>query len=317
MPTSRYALAAVALVGLLARPATAAPITDLLVFGDSLSDTGNAFLGTGGTTPPSPPYFDGRFSNGPVWVERLAGRLGVTAPTPAFAGGSNYAVGGAETGTGLSPIGAPGVLEQVDTYLNLTPFPADPPSPGTLIVLQGGGNDFLNGQTDPTVPVANLLLAVTELAGSGGTRFAVANLPDLGELPGTNTLPAPARAALNALSATFNALLAQELAQLAASLGVRIDLIDVNGLYAQIRANPAAFGFTNVTQGSLLNADPTGAGYLFWDELHPTTAAHDLLAARAFGSVTLVPEPASVALLAVGGVAVAVRRRFRSGERGA
>ena len=46
-------------------------IKDMYVFGDSLSDNGNLFDMTGGLAPPSPPYFDGRFPNGPVWVEHL------------------------------------------------------------------------------------------------------------------------------------------------------------------------------------------------------------------------------------------------------
>ncbi|MHC4946335.1 MAG: hypothetical protein ACYTG7_25250, partial [Planctomycetota bacterium] len=43
--------------------------TGLWSFGDSLTDTGNTFALTGGSFPLSPPYFDGRFSDGPVWIE--------------------------------------------------------------------------------------------------------------------------------------------------------------------------------------------------------------------------------------------------------
>ena len=44
----------------------------IFVFGDSLSDTGNVLIGSDGTTPDPNAYFEGRFSNGPVWIERLA-----------------------------------------------------------------------------------------------------------------------------------------------------------------------------------------------------------------------------------------------------
>ena len=66
----------------------AAPITDLYVFGDSLSDTGNLFALTFGIEPPSPPYFDGRFSDGPVWVETLAPLNRLTAAPPSVKVGS-------------------------------------------------------------------------------------------------------------------------------------------------------------------------------------------------------------------------------------
>src|SRR5262245_37490212 len=56
--------------------AVAVPFREVVVFGDSLSDTGNVFTVTepvlAEAIPVSPPYFQGRFSNGPVWVERLA-----------------------------------------------------------------------------------------------------------------------------------------------------------------------------------------------------------------------------------------------------
>lgn len=51
-------------------------LSDLLVFGDSLSDGGNSKVisntATGGAaTLPQPPYLDGRFSNGLVAAEYL------------------------------------------------------------------------------------------------------------------------------------------------------------------------------------------------------------------------------------------------------
>ena len=72
--------------------------SSLFVFGDSLSDSGNAFVPTGGAIPASPPYLNGRFSNGPIWVEHLAPALGFT-----FNGATDFAIGGAETGATALP----------------------------------------------------------------------------------------------------------------------------------------------------------------------------------------------------------------------
>ena len=88
----RYGLAALCAVSLALVPApTPAQIpssfSDIVVFGDSLSDNGNLFRLTG---QPPPPYFKGRFSNGPVWVERLAAPLGLDGIT-------DFALGGATT----------------------------------------------------------------------------------------------------------------------------------------------------------------------------------------------------------------------------
>lgn len=58
--------------------ATAASFTQIYVFGDSVSNIGNVFDSTGGAIPPNQFYFDGRFSNGPVWVDYLAQDLGLS-----------------------------------------------------------------------------------------------------------------------------------------------------------------------------------------------------------------------------------------------
>src|SRR3954466_12529633 len=48
---------------------------------------------------------------------------------------------------------------------------------------------ILNGQTNPSVPVANLTAAITALAGAGGRTFIVQNLPELGMVPASQGFP--------------------------------------------------------------------------------------------------------------------------------
>ena len=81
----------------------------------SLIDTGNVFAATG--QPAGPLLRWPLTRTGPVWVEYLAGRLGIAAPTPSLTGGTDYAWGGAETGFGLSASGTPNINSQVATFL--------------------------------------------------------------------------------------------------------------------------------------------------------------------------------------------------------
>jgi outer membrane lipase/esterase len=293
----------------------AAPITQIVAFGDSLTDTGNVFAATLGTIPASPPYFNGRFSNGPVWVENLAARLGVPSPTPSLLGGTNYAVAGAETGTGLSQpapgLFVPNIRTQVAAYLA-----GNFPRANQLFVVWGGANDFLDGQLNPAVPVANLSAAITALAQAGARTFLVPNLPLLGLTPEGLSLPPAQQQGLNALTLAFDALLNQSLNQLQNTLGITIDRLDVLSLFQAIEANPAGFGFTDVTDqaksggvglpGSVV---PNPNQFLFWDPIHPTAHAHQLLGDQAALAVS-VPEPSSFAAWLFGAVGLAGWRRW-------
>ena len=88
--------------------ASAGAYSNVFVYGDSLSDTGNIYFITGHTTPPSPPYYNGRFSNGPLAVEYLANAL--HSPLTSFAwGGATTGIGdsgdgGTQTTLGMSRI---------------------------------------------------------------------------------------------------------------------------------------------------------------------------------------------------------------------
>jgi len=291
--------------------ASAGQFSSLVVFGDSLSDVGNAYLGTGGAIPASPPYFAGRFSNGPIWIDHLAAGLGLVSPDPYLAGGQNFAFGSADSGAGFNASGAPNLLTQVGLYgLTLAGGPADPHS---LYVIWAGSNDYLNGQTNPLIPSSNVANAVAGLASLGAKQFMVLNLPPLGTIPQSIADPNPVVApTLNALSAAHNALLAQQLNALDAALPITIYQPDVFGLYGRIQADPATYGFTNITTGALLDGNPAATGYMFWDEEHPTAATHALIAEAA---IEAIPEPSTLALSATGLVLCAAYAGFGGKRR--
>jgi thermolabile hemolysin len=292
-----------ACAALAAAPASAA----VFAFGDSLSDLGNDLALTGGAIPPPSRYVDGRFTNNGIWLDYLAAGLGLEARAsregfdPAAEGQLvSFAYGGAATGaSNVTPGGfpVPGLLGQVDE------FAASGAAAGAddLFVIWSGANDYLLGlESAPEQPVANIAAAVAELRGLGAENFLIVNLPNLGDAP--LSLAVGAQDPLNALTAAHNAAL------LAALSGPGVTFLDVNALFQQALADPQAFGFSSglaagPAAGCLFppfDCSPVAyAGSFYWDELHPSTAAHALIAQAALEALD-VPEPASLALFALG-----------------
>ena len=116
-------------LGVACTPAAAA-YTSIFAFGDSLSDAGNLFSEDGGIAP-VPPYVDGHFSNGPTWVEDLSQMLGLGPMKPFLTSndGTNYAFGGAQTGTtDINPPNPSSPIhidlpDQINAYDLLNPAP--------------------------------------------------------------------------------------------------------------------------------------------------------------------------------------------------
>jgi phospholipase/lecithinase/hemolysin len=275
---------------------------ETIAFGDSLTDSGNMYLASGATMPPSPYYYEGRYSNGFTWVERLD-YLGLAAPVPSLSpgGGTNYAFAGAETGAGSSPLG---MTAQVAAYLATST-----PSELNWHFLFGGANDFFNGQTDPTIPAANVASLIQTLYDAGARKFFVLNLPPLGQTP--EFREGPYEGAMDALSQGYNVTLAAYVDGLRANPDITINEIDVHGLFSRCIADPGAFGLTNVTDPAFDEATGQVVGnadeYLFWDTVHPTATGHQILANH-------VPEPSTATLLLVG-VALLIASRKRSRTR--
>src|SRR5262245_3277725 len=214
----------------IAQPAQAvASYSNMYVFGDSLSDTGNISYFFGGQIP-QPPYYQGRFSNGPIWIDDLADSLGLTV-SPSYPGGNNYAWGGAVTGPGGNVLPPFTLIDQADFFLQDTGGVADP---NALYVVWGGGNDVLD--EDSANAPANLGSVISSLAAAGARNFLVPNLPNIGLVP--LSLEDGTSAEKEALTLAFNSELEQVLAELSATLPVNIKTLDVFGLFNTILAGP-------------------------------------------------------------------------------
>ncbi|NJO40800.1 MAG: hypothetical protein HC769_02760 [Cyanobacteria bacterium CRU_2_1] len=254
--------------------------SNLVVFGDSLSDTGNFFSATGGIFPPSPPSFNGRLSNGPLWVDFIAPKLGLTRDEV-----SNFAFLGALSGRenlsdALIPIANfPGLLDQIDTFAATTG--ANGADPDALYVVWAGSNDFLNLSDPQAVPTAiadavtNLATSIATLANLGAEKIIVPNASDLGTLPFSIESGTTTQATL--VSSAFNQALDQTLDQLEQTLGIDVISVDAFGFSQRIANAPEEFGFTNNTdpligQSGSVNPDE----FVFFDEAHPTTRVHEL-----------------------------------------
>ena len=307
-----YGLLLLAILSLAATiSATTLPVTQLVVFGDSLSDNGNAAIALGGSLPGN--YAPNAFTDGPtttpptsgpfgLWIDQFAAKLGVADPQPFLAGGTNFAVASALTGHNptftFPPTVVPFTSDQVALYLL-----GHTPSSGTLFTFWAGANDIDSGG-NPIAAADNIEANIKALAAAGASNFVWLNLPPLGSTP--NGLSSGQSALLNAAAGAFDVEWSVDISALRA-LGIDVTGVNVAALFAQISSNPSGSGFTDINDpawcglGGLATCATNNPNhFLYWDGEHPTTAADSLVATLAFNDVTATPEPGTLSLLFLG-----------------
>ena len=318
----RVGIAAAALVaGLGAATAPASAYTSIYAFGDSLSDVGNLYTASGGKVPISP-YYLGRFSNGPNWLDQFAAKLGV-AVTPSATGGNDFAVGGAQTGpTDVNTV--PSLVPFFDLNQQVQAFRQFNPSPqaGALYTLDIGANDIRTAlekdasdnaalTTVLDQAVNNTVTAVGDLFADGARDLLYYEVPDLSLVPAYQQWASQA----GTLASNFNQGVLSGIAPLVQQ-GMKVFDVPTYADLQSIVADPAKYGFTNVSSPCFSGGfDTAGSAcdnpdqYLFWDTEHPTKAANALVADLAYttlqGSTPVtspsssggaaVPEPANLA----------------------
>jgi outer membrane lipase/esterase len=326
MKLTRTALAAA--LALAAAPAFAQTYSQTVFFGDSLTDSGWFRPALVQAVGPQAAIL-GRFTTNPglVWAEYLADFYG-TAAAAANQGGTNYAVGGARTGvngTGaLGPI--PSVSTQVTSYLTASGGRADP---NALYTVWGGANDLF-AVAAGAPPAATIGAAVTSqitaigtLQAAGARYVLVPSIPDLGLTPAARAQGPTAQAQLTAIATSYNNALYSGLA----SAGLRVIPLNMFNLFQEVAASPSTYGFTNVTgtacqpqiTAQSLTCNPStyvspGAPftYAFADGVHPTLAAHEIIADYA---VSMLEAPRRVGVLPNSAAAVGRARADRVATR--
>lgn len=242
----------------------------IVAFGDSLTDTGNV---------PSEPvlHYQGRWSNGPLWVEQLSLRLGFP-----YNPSNNFARSGAQTGDAL------GVVTRY--------VPAGDIS-NTLFVVWAGGNNFLQeyktywfndaGWKQFTTQSANdLSNAVVNLQSKGARFILVPNTVDVTSIPLLNRLPGFLRSYLQSKVKMFNTKISKSLIALKATYpNLTIYSSDIYLGEKNILKKYKTLGFKKKDIDALEDIklldksfDGPGANYVFWDPIHPTTKAHGIIA---------------------------------------
>jgi phospholipase/lecithinase/hemolysin len=261
-------------------PATAATLTydGLFAFGDSLTDSGNAYDASFGTIPESPPYHRGRFSNGPVWYDHVARafrREGLET--------RNYAFGGAHARPNGD--GIPDIDEQRRVFR----LRADP-GPDALASVWIGGNDLLEKIGNPGVrrlsrkAAEEAIGAANSLRRGGIDTVLLFNLPSFRDIPRfANSRPAKRAAAARA-SKTYNAVLRHGARDLR-DKGMTVIEVDVAGLYRDLFRNPGDYGLDDVRNPCLVNDrvvcnSREQRRSAFWDDIHPSAALHEIVGAH-------------------------------------
>jgi len=322
-----------ALLAIATAPTVSAQISysGLYVFGDSLTDSGNAYLGTGGAQAnPTNGYYFGRFSNGPNFADDISLAL-LGAPTvPALVhGGLNFSVGGADAQFKPGAV-SPSFLEQIGLYGTFigAPIPSD-----ALVLITFGGNDvrdtiFTGGAIDFAAAGNDFTTGLGQLYGLGARNFVIVDTPDIGLLPVSIATVGAIPGRLGELtdrSQDINALLADSAGALDAMPGTHVSFFDLFSFEHNLLANPAAFGLPaglNATTpcqivggGSPQLANCSNS--LYFDAIHPTAQVHAVIAGAILAqlrSTAAVPEPATwlAMLFGFAVIGVALRRHARA-----
>lgn len=278
-------------------PSLNGPFSRLVIFGDSICDTGNLWSISSGFLP-SAPYFEGRFCNAPNWVDRLAAHLRLDARAH-LQGGTNYSFGASASGRGLGrweqfALG-PNQLEQVRRY-------DAQPDGSELFVLWFGGVDAVNAAYGycnlvPESVADNVAAAARTLYDRGARYFMVVNVPDFGLMP--RLRPEPLRTQVRDLCNAINVALEARLDELEQLPDITVYRLDAAAMHIELNATPPA-GITNVDQpawtgaflgylGGIGELSPEPDVHLYWDELHPGAAWHQALADRAVALIDARP----------------------------
>ncbi|MGB7405442.1 MAG: SGNH/GDSL hydrolase family protein [Pacificimonas sp.] len=312
------AVGAAVLSAATAASAGVTPYSDLIVFGDSLVDSGNIFTVTGGLVPdPTAGYFNGRFQEGPNFADLLNNEIEGSLLAPSLLGGDNYAYGGARIvsnlGDGPGQDLIPDLDLQVGTYFFGTGGTADADA---LYAINMAGNDIFaigRGQTGGLSADEYIALAaqrtvanVVALDQAGATNILLMGVPNTTEAAGI----ALENAILTSLAAT--------------DIEAEIFNFSYFDFFGTLLTDPNALGLpqqdlsvTCLEAREVVDGAIDCTGIFSFDGVHFTAPIQAALFREVSELVGInqVPAPGALALFGIAALGLGVRRRLSVGAR--
>jgi len=270
--------------------------SDIFIFGDSMSDTGN-LASVIGDYPPA--YYNNRFSNGPVAVEILGEELDLPTNASLYLvsqnAGTNYAVASAKAGGSASL----DLNSQINAFLAARKFSI--PKDALYVVFIGGNDvrsarDVPDGQSVETVlqnAVDSIEQNIDRLISSGAKNILVINSIDMGNLPEMFLMdlqishkPVPGNQTTQN-TRRFNDLLGKSVDDIENDRDIKIAEFDSFEFLNRVISRAKLFGFRYVREPcfffSTLDFHPdcnfgqNADAFLFFDEKHPGSIGQALI----------------------------------------
>lgn len=267
---------------ILSATSTIAAIDKVILYADSFSDSGNDYKNSG--FPSSPPYWKGRFSNGPTWAEYVAKSISIPF--------SNNGYGGATTNnedvySQFNGWTVPGLKQQVSTIQTHG-------TSRSLYIIEIGYNDLnaiinpdqyvvVNKNLSKEIIAKNVVDGVLAIIKKyKAKKFLFMSVAPFNYWPVIQNADKPKA---DRLIKDYNALVESELKKNV--LGVDLKFIDSHAWFVEqlshpeelglsIKNGPCAWGIGNTT----VCDDPEK--HFFWDSYHPEAKVH-----KAWGDVAI------------------------------
>ena len=250
----------------------------IISFGDSNTDSGNVYNLTNQTWPLVPPYYQGRFSNGLVWIERL-GLLDI----------QNYAYGGATTDnnfiqgyTASDTVPVPGVRQQISIYANQTNTTQRNFIRRLYVIWVGGNDYYFNSTVTPADVTASILNAVRDLLNIGVKHLLILNQSPIENMPFVQTEECIVYYRQRTIYHNNNL-----------SIGIKnldynrqevqLYLFDIYSFLLQVFTNYSQDSLNtrvscwNLSNGQLISQCSNPQLYMYIDQYHLTTTVHELI----------------------------------------
>jgi thermolabile hemolysin len=272
-------------------------IDNIVVLGDSISDNGNLYNMSFDFVPNRNSWYEGRFTNGPVWADYLSQNMKVN--------NVDLAIGGVKTTNQM-------LIEKMDiiqlmlfspySQINYIPFYIRQDLRKTLFFVTIGGNDIFSVDELPPAKayqkldktIDNYELTVRKMIDFGAENIILIEVPELGKLPHYHNKGGAVISMTN-YSNYYNGkmqLMRDKIYKEFKEKGVKIFVYHlVEYLQKNFKAQNIPISCLNVTefndeektdvdytskQGDFIKGCPDT---IYWDDIHPTTYVHKKVAA--------------------------------------